>query len=504
MDHLILNSNVNPVDYSNVQGLAKYGYGGLVEATYLLLWVRNSEAAGAWLSSALSSGGVSTAEYRKPPPDTALQVAFTPAGLRAMGLPETVIDAFSTEFVQGMTEPSRSRRLGDIEKNDPKWWEWGAGTNIPHLVVMFFARQNLAAFVETVQRPPWDDAFQTFFTLSTSNMDDHEPFGFRDGISTPEFDWDREQPPQATTTIYKNRVALGELLLGYPNEFDQYTDRPLLDPSLDPAGQLPVAEDDPTKKDLGRDGTYLVLRQLEQDVRGFWQYLNAAASGDPTERYRLGAAMVGRTVEGVPLMAPRAEPAANDFTYDTDPSGTRCPLGAHIRRANPRNADLFGHPSGPIARLFNRLAIPRPKLREDLVATTRFHRVLRRGREYGERLLPEDALEPPSADESPRGLQFGCLCANLQRQFEFVQNAWLMNTKFNGMTGESDPLLGNRAAVGDCPATANFSLPRDGKLARRLTQIPQFVTVRGGCYFFLPGARALRYIAHAGKRVQPG
>ena len=91
------------------------------------------------------------------------------------------------------------------------------------------------------------------------------------------------------------------------------------------------------------------------------------------------------------------------------------------------------------------------------------------------------------------------LCANIGRQFEFVQNAWLMSTKFNGLTGESDPLLGNRAAAGDDPATARFSIPREGKLTRRLSGVPQFITVRGGAYFFLPSLRALRYIARIGK-----
>ncbi len=179
--------------------------------------------------------------------------------------------------------------------------------------------------------------------------------------------------------------------------------------------------------------------------------------------------------------------------------GTECPFGAHIRRANPRNADLFGHPTNLLGRLECILGIPRPQMRDDLIASTRFHRVLRRGREYGEKLSPEDALKPAPAEEAPRGLHFACLGANIARQFEFVQNAWLMSTTFNGLTDESDPLLGNRAAVGDRPVTGNFSIPRDGKAARRLTGMPQFITVRGGGYFFLPSLRALRYIVRAGK-----
>jgi hypothetical protein len=70
-----------------------------------------------------------------------------------------------------------------------------------------------------------------------------------------------------------------------------------------------------------------------------------------------------------------------------------------------------------------------------------------------------------------------------------------MNTKFSGMTGESDPLLGNREPIPGCPATGDFIAPQKNGLGRRVSGLPQFVTVRGGAYFFLPSLRALRYFA---------
>jgi Dyp-type peroxidase family len=434
---------------------------------------------------------------------------LTAAGLKALGVPASVMSGFSAEFLSGIAgETSRSRRLGDIGKSDPSRWIWGGPGQDPHLVVMFYAKTNLARWIETVQNDNWNAAFETITTLTTSDMGGREPFGFVDGISQPEFDWKRERPAKGTTTEYDNRVALGELLLGYRNEYGKYTDRPLLAPTADAANELAGAEDQPERKDFGRNGTYLILRQLEQDVRGFWQFLDHAASGKQQERYDLGAAMVGRTVDGTPLMASTqrqfpgisdkpGEPA-NGFTFDGDPEGIQCPFGAHIRRANPRNADLFGHPSGLVSQIFSKLGIPRPGFHDDLIASTRFHRLLRRGREYGTRLTPEQALQSAPAVEVPRGLHFACLCANIGRQFEFVQNAWLMNTKFNGLTDESDPLLGNRSAVGDCPVAGNFSIAREDQLPRRLSGLPQFITVRGGAYFFLPGLRALRYIARNG------
>ena len=98
-------------------------------------------------------------------------------------------------------------------------------------------------------------------------------------------------------------------------------------------------------------------------------------------------------------------------------------------------------------------------------------------------------------DNIERGLYFLALNANISRQFEFVQGAWVMSTKFSAMTEESDPLLGNRSAVPGCPFTDTFSLPQESGLRTRLTGVPQFVTVRGGAYFFLPSLSAIRYLA---------
>ena len=173
----------------------------------------------------------------------------------------------------------------------------------------------------------------------------------------------------------------------------------------------------------------------------------------------------------------------------------RCPFGAHIRRANPRNADMPGGPGGAISRLIRTIGFDRHGARDDLVAPVRFHRLLRRGRPYGPPLAPEEARA--ANDGSERGIRFLCLNANIARQFEFVQNAWMASAKFDGLIEESDPLLGNREAMPGSPSDS-FTYSRDGAVRRRLCGLPQFVTVRGGAYFFLPGIRALRYLASAG------
>ena len=99
------------------------------------------------------------------------------------------------------------------------------------------------------------------------------------------------------------------------------------------------------------------------------------------------------------------------------------------------------------------------------------------------------------AHDSERGLHFICLNAKISRQFEFLQNAWMANSKFSGLTGESDPLPGNRESIPGCPVTAGFTMAGDSALRRRVSGLQQFVTVRGGAYFFLPSLRVLRYFA---------
>ena len=216
--------------------------------------------------------------------------------------------------------------------------------------------------------------------------------------------------------------------------------------------------------------------------------------------------MVGRKRDGTPLVPlseqsiPGIEPSAatqNQFTFDADANGTRCPFGAHIRRSNPRNSDLPTPPVHGLRRLLRILGLGARDLRSDAKASTRFHRILRRGREYGSGLSVEEALSPV-ADTGPHGLHFICLVANIARQFEFLQNAWLMSTKFDAMTDESDPLLGNREALCGAP-TDTFSLPNEAGVRDRISGMPQFVTVKGGAYFFFPSLPALRYLSALGQ-----
>lgn len=299
---------------------------------------------------------------------------------------------------------------------------------------------------------------------------------------------------------YSNLVAVGEVVLGYPNEYGLYTASPLVDPEKDSlAAELPNAQEQPGLKDFGRNGTYLVLRQLAQDVPGFWKFLHKVSDAKADIRDQLAASMVGRDRKGLPLVTKSVESIPgissqchdNYFTYNSDPDGKQCPIGAHIRRSNPRTGDLPPRVNGFFSRLIKNLGFGPND--EDLVASTRFHRLLRRGRSYGPELSPEDAVKS-DALVAERGLQFICLAANILRQFEFVQNAWSMNSKFSGLQQESDPLLGNRETLIGGESTDQFNRPTPNGPVQKTCHLPQFVTVQGGGYFFMPGLSALKYI----------
>lgn len=497
--------NSSDFEFDDLQALLRFGHGKLTDTCFMLLNVTDAVSAKKWLKRA----PVSSAIVTTPPPATALQIAFSAAGLRALGVRESVIGGFSDEFITGMTgDESRSRRLGDTGNNSPEYWDWGGDPGqVPHLLLMLYAAQDgIEAWRQTIKDEHFANAFQLLKVLPTNDLGLIEPFGFADGISQPKIDWAREQSTDLhERDRYSNLLAAGEVVLGYPNEYGLYTTRPLIEPHNEScASLLPNAEDDPLFKDFGRNGSYLVIRQLHQDVPGFWQFLDRESGSMPEKRERLAASMVGRERNGSPLVPVVAESIpgierehqANHFHYDSDPAGYQCPVGAHIRRSNPRTGDYPPGITGFISRLIKIFGFGQKRPDEDLIASSRFHRLLRRGRGYGPILTPEEAVKP-DAPTGERGLQFVVLVANISRQFEFVQNAWSMSSTFGGVQQERDPLLGIRETLSHGGVTDTFIHPDPAGPSRKTCRLPQFVTVRGGGYFFMPGLRALRYIAES-------
>lgn len=460
------------LERDQVQGLVVRGYGQMRAAAYLLGQITDPAAARAWL------GRTSLGDGRPATGETALNVAFTAAGLRSLGLPEQALAQFSHEFVAGMTTAHRQRILGDVDDSAPQHWSWGApGADAIDLVVLVFARDPgvLRAALDAQGEALGPAGIRVLRTLETAELEDREHFGFRDGISQPRLRDLGEAPD-------RDLVPNGELVLGYRNAYGRFTARPLVQ---DGQAVLPSDVEGSGLRDLGRNGSYLVLRQLSQDVEGFWSFCERAAlrpdgSVDNPARARLAAKLVGRWPSGAPLtLAPDADrpglEEANDFAYfEDDLHGMRCPLGSHVRRANPRDT-----------------LDPAPGT-ERSVAVNKRHRMLRRGRSYGE-LLPRSEVLSAGTDprwrDVERGLHFICLVGNISRQFEFVQHSWLNDPAFNGLYDEPDPLLSPAPARG-----RTFTVQAE-PVRERHTGLPRFVSVRGGAYFFLPSVAAVRYLA---------
>jgi Dyp-type peroxidase family len=469
------------------------GYGDLHCASYVLLRVSDPAAARLWLGSLAAQ--LATGE--RPHKVTALNVALTFRGLKTLGLDDATLETFSRPFFEGMETPHRSRILGDAEENAPENWVWGGNdpARAVDILLLVFAENEdlLAALLAAKSAEFAQNGLVELLKLDAGRQpDSHEHFGFADGMGQPAI----EGTFQTAKAAARNLLKAGEFLLGYVNDYSKLADSPMVKASLDPANHLapprPVAGiTDPTTArtdlhDLGLNGTYLVFRQLAQNVALFRHFVDEATRSldgnlDRAASDRLAAKFVGRWQNGAPLvLSPDNDDEslsnADDFGYrETDANGFRCPIGSHVRRSNPR--DTLG-PDGATA-----------------LATANRHRILRRGRSYGHR--PAD---PRIDDGVDRGLHFLCLNSDIERQFEFVQQTWVNNPVFGGLNGEVDPLIGNISRAETATTNALFTVQAD-PLRSRVHNLQRFVTVKGGAYFFLPSISALRYL---GSLAAPG
>jgi Dyp-type peroxidase family len=460
------------LDLDDVQGLIVRAHGALPAASFLLLGVTDAAAAGCWVAASASL----VASGRSRPDGTAMHIAFTSAGLRALGLGGAVVELFANEFTEGMVTAFRQRLLGDTGESAPKTWAWGGpGSDPVHAAVLLYGRDeaSLAALRTGETGRASAHGWRVLTTLDTVDLKGKEQFGFHDGVSQPLV----AGLPRAAG---RGGVPLGEFVLGYEDSYRLLGERPVLPASDGAAAELPRDAGGSGGGDLGCNGTYLVFRQLRQDVRGFWRFLDertrrAGGEADEGRRTWLASRMVGRWPSGAPLvLSPDADDAsladANDFRYhDIDPDGLRCPAGSHVRRTNPRDA-----------------LDPKPGSTGSLEVNDH-HRILRRGREYGAAVDAATLLDD-GADPTDRGLQFMCLNASIRRQFEFVQHTWINAPRFAGLYNDDDPVIGARDR-----GSGNFTVPSD-PVRLRVCGLPRFVTVCGGAYFFLPGIKALRYL----------
>jgi Dyp-type peroxidase family len=476
----------------DIQGIIFSAYSHLMCACYLLLRIEDAAAARRWLSGIADK--ITTADGKEDV--SSLNLALTYCGLKKLGLNQATLNTFPIAFREGVASQNRSRLLGDTNDSAPSAWDWGRDPDSIHILLLAYGKDEKALDEQLRQRRAELGASSGVVLVKELSAgrqpDSKEHFGFADGIGQPVIEGnERHEKKQRARTGHATVVKAGEFILGHVNEYGISTTSPTVDAAYDPGGLLPrydvpldlrfsdqsMAKD---LRDLGFNGSYLVFRQLGQNVAGFWQFLDAASrrpggKSDPVARQRLGTKFVGRWPSGAPLvLSPDRDDIAhkdeNDFGYAaTDRHGLACPVGSHIRRCNPRDS---------------RGDDPQKSLQ-----SVRRHRLMRRGRSYGHRIadnLVEDNVE--------RGLHFICINADIERQFEFVQQTWINNTVFGGLNGETDPIVGNQD-----PGTCDGMMTVPGDPVRtRISNLRCFVTVKGGAYFFLPSIKALRYLETLG------
>ncbi|HEY2358225.1 MAG TPA: hypothetical protein VGH86_12310 [Phenylobacterium sp.] len=471
---------------ANVQGLVVSPFRHLESGEALLLQLPLS-GGGAWLDALLAKIPITDATGRSTP---SAALAFTWTGLEASGLDEESLTSFSQPFIEGMRQIDRQRRLGDDEativEGGPLWSGNAPDAYAPpgatvaeptattvHAALLLYhtdgkSLEGLTAAAEEILKPHGVKIVRRIgLSLMLQNQQPREHFGFVDGVSQPvPYGSTIVTVPGSPKVDPRHGIPAGDILLGHPDGNGEPVPGPLT-PDQPAAAVLPNNPAAPGYRDLGLDGTYLVLRELRQNVAAFWDSMKAAAAalGHPERDEKwVAARVIGRTLDGDPLcpdgtLEREGGNPANAFGYARDHKGLGCPLGSHMRRANPRDG-----------------LAPTPADRKGFLQASNNHRILRRGRKYG----PLHSEKP----EAERGLLFMAINTDIARQFEFIQQSWMFNSNFATLYDETDPLMGPRGP---------FTLP--GQPLRTRVGVETYVRLVGGDYFFLPSLPALAYLA---------
>jgi len=482
------------VELNDVQGIIIKGYDKLKAAAFLLLEIKDITKTKQWIESQLPyviKGSTSTKEI-----DSAIHIAFTYSGVAALNIPAEGLKTFPPEFIEGMVTEHRSRMLGDLDDSAPEKWNWGGNEKdfySIHILLMLYAIDKPALdLLLNEQKTKLDSAnIKISYELDTHKLNNEkEHFGFRDGIAQPVMSGINH-----TSKTDANMINAGEFLFGYQNEYNKYMFSPTIEPAHDPNNILPADKNNAALKDLGRNGSMLVFRQLEQNVKAFWNMAENAANeqtaqDNPTTPEYIASKMLGRWPNGSPLTKCPVQPDTSKETFDNfgyakdDYDGLKCPIGAHIRRANPR--DNF---------LRDSTGDKEKDIEKSMMFMKRF-RIIRRGRSYGpplvESMNPADIINTAD-DNQERGLYFLCFNSNIGRQFELIQQTWINNPKFAGLYEDPDPMIGYPGIMGE-GATTTFTeqaLP----IRKQVKGITRFVNVKGGAYFFMPGLTTLKYLS---------
>ena len=415
-------------------------------ARYEFLTFKRATAGRAWLAGLIDKVGTAKGVGSSIFDSRWVTIGLTWNGLSALGVAEAELATFPEEFRQGMA--ARADILGLTGANEPDHWVGRLSSPNLHAIAILFARD--VAERERCQQEHANYLKQCNGVEVLSALDleaippfdyAHEHFGYRDRLSQPVIEGTGVEPTPGSGAAIKP----GEFFLGYPDEEG-------------PAAGMPQPEI------LSRNGSYVAYLRMEEHVGAFRDFLRAHGE-TPEQQELIAAKLMGRWRSGAPLVLAQDKDdpelgadakRSNDFSYATmDPHGYGCPLGAHIRRMNPR----------------------------DTAVNMNRRKMIRRGGTYGPPLaegIPDDGVE--------RGIAAFVGCASLVRQFEFAMNVWANDPNFHELGNERDPIFGTQ------DGTFDMTIPKR-PIRKKIKGLPAFTTIRGGAYFFLPGIKALRYLA---------
>jgi Dyp-type peroxidase family len=458
------------IEYNDIQSLVFNDLSHLNKATYLLFEIKQGSFKN-WLKKA----DFLTSDKAPLDQEKALQIAFTMAGLQKLGLAKETLNEFPQPFQLGMN--GRSEMLGDIGEAAPEKWRWGNQTSLHGMIIFFGASDKYEGDLKELLIDLDKNGVLVTEKLSSQQLAGaKEHFGFKDSISNPEVvsKEDKQAP---------NEILPGELILGYKNEYNKLGISPRIYGD-DPCELKKVSDG---VYDFGLNGSFLVFRQLKQKVDSFWKSMQESTTSHEAA-VRLASKMVGRWPNGNPLAStndPNAPEMADQisFDYSDDSFGEKTPLTSHLRRSNPRNSHEFFESKYPLT-------------------FEKKHRIMRRGRPYGKPTVASmdiKAMQNTTDNQEEKGLLFLALNASISRQFEFIQNNWNINPKFAASYNDSDPVTGNSNRdlddhFLDDDLKPTFTIP-GAPFPKKVPRFMNFVQMVGGAYFFLPGKKAIEYLA---------
>jgi Dyp-type peroxidase family len=383
--------------------------------------------------------------------DAWIGAALSFQGLKALGVPEASLQSFPLPFQQGMA--ARAEQLRDVGENAPEHWEAAFQPGTCHLALTIYARDEAALRVALDKAMGELERSHGVTLVGThafgADADAKNPFGFRDSISQPAVAGSGLDPLPGQ----ERAIAAGEFILGQDSETG-----------------APVAMPDPPE--LGRNGSFVVLRKYASRVGAFNDFVRSQAR-DELDEERLAARMVGRWRSGAPLnLAPErddpalgADPARNNgFDFSNDARGFLCPHAAHMRRLNPRDSELT------------------------ILTDVNIHRIIRRSSTFGPKWTRAVTARDDAGEE--RGIFFIFISARAYDTIEFFQQEWINRGNFIDLGAERDPIVG----LHDTPGS--FTIPQQ-PVRRRVDGVTTFNRLRGGEYLFMPSLNALRWIGQA-------